>query len=155
MKDLLLVMAVIIVMSCSSSNSTLKIGNYTYKVKTERVNTGTLLNPPKGKFGVPGDFSTYKWVEKGDSLPIISLDKMIYFKGKVQCGCTLRSQRMGLEQKNDSIFSEGEFYVYDSYLICIEKYFNGLKENSLILRVFKQQSDGHLKLEKYVHIPSE
>lgn len=110
----------------SSCSTTEKIGNYRYKVKVHRVNTG--------------DFGG-----------IIETIKSYYLKNQFQAGCIIKSQLLYHEKKTDTVFSSG-FTVIDNIgkgLKCYQfnYYWYGSEINNTY-RYFLQSKDGELRLNE-------
>lgn len=108
----------------SSCANVEKIGNYKYKIKIHRVNTG-------------------------EDSGMINYIKSYYLHDQLQAGCIIKSQKLGFEKKSDAIFSRGYTVIKNETkeLICHEKYFFSYKfyKNDSI-RIFKQENDGRLTL---------
>lgn len=64
-------------------------------------------------------------------------------KGKFRFGYVLESKR------NDSLFISGDMKIMGVKIICSEKYFFNYFEKDSIIRTFKQNKDGTIKLESY------
>lgn len=117
----------------SGCATTEKIGDYKYKTKMERVNTG--------------DFGG-----------IIVTIKSYYLKNEFQAGCIVKSQLLYHENKTDTIYSSG-FTVIDhitNELKCYE--FNNYRYKNFAddtYRSFIQTKDGHLKLNEIKTIKME
>ncbi|WP_323033785.1 hypothetical protein [Paracoccus sp. (in: a-proteobacteria)] len=126
----------IVVSSCTATE---KIGDYNYKIKTKRVNTG-------------------------DYGGMIVTIKSYYLKNELQAGCIVKSQLLYHEKETDTVFSSGfttidhvtnelkcyEFYYYWYHLDQREK----SRDN---YRSFIQAKDGKLKLNeiKTIHMVNE
>jgi hypothetical protein len=128
MKNFFFLIIVCAFFNCASYE---KIGDFKYKVKTERVNTGDY----------EGMIETIKSFYDSDD-------------GGFLVGCVIKSQKLHFETKKDTLYSSGKL-KYDRQnrlLICTEIFKNGyelfLKTDS-IQRVFKQENNGKIVLIKY------
>lgn len=142
---------ILCLIGCSPSK--FKMGGYSYKVKTKRINTHTLIHPPKGKFGKPGDFSTFKWIEKGGSLPIVLTIKELYLNKKRLLGCEVKAQKLSRMSKTDTIYLKGKMFALGDMLICVQQRLNDYLNNSVRIQVMEQE-DGSFRFIKAVHIPA-
>ncbi|TDE01360.1 hypothetical protein [Flavobacterium sandaracinum] len=114
--------------SCTSYE---KIGNFKYKVKTERVNTGDY----------EGMVETIKsFHDRND--------------GEFLVGYVIKSQKLHFETKKDTQYSNGKL-KYDRLnrlIICTEIFKNGyelFQKTDSIQRIFKQENNGKIVLIEY------
>ncbi|MFV8358392.1 hypothetical protein ACNQGB_19695 [Flavobacterium sp. XS1P32] len=128
MKKIFFIIFIFTFLKCTSYE---KIGDFKYKVKTKRVNTG-------------------------DYESIIETIKSLYNSndGEFLMGYVIKSQKLHFETKNDTIYSSGKL-KYDRLtrlITCTEHFKNGyelfLKTDS-IQRVFQQENNGKIVLIEY------
>lgn len=129
---IILVCSVIVIMF-SSCVSTERIGDYKYKIKIERANTG-------------------------DYGGMIVTIKSYYLKNEFQAGCIIKSQLLYHENKTDTVFSTG-FTTIDHInkeLKCYVFNFYWYKDHiDDTYRSFIQEKDGKLKLKELKTIQIE
>lgn len=97
-----------------------KIGNYRYKVKTERAFTG-------------------------DNEIVVHI-KSYQLAGEHKIGCVMKSYKLGRETKKDTLFSEGFITVEGKIFKCLERTY--FPEKSEVIKVFEQNADGSFALKK-------
>ncbi len=153
MKSILGLILILCLVSCSISK--FKMGDYTYRVKYKKINTWELVHGPKGKFEKPGDFSTFKWIEKGDSLPIVLTIKELYLNKKRLLGCEVKAQKLSRMSKTDTIYLKGKMFALGDMLICVQQRMNDYLDNSVRIQVMEQQEDGSFRFKKYIEIPAD
>lgn len=144
---------VLLFISCSSSK--FKMGKYVYDIKYERWTNWEPVHGPIGYLENPGDASTLKWIEEGDSLPVIITSKELYLNGERILGCDIKAQRHGLEREKDSVFLKGNMFINGDLLICIQQGQHSYRNNSIRVQVMEQQVDGSFKFKKYFNIAED
>ncbi len=141
---------VLLFMSCSSSK--LKMNGFKYDVKYEKITRWELVHGPKSEFKEPGNFDTFEWVEEGDSLPVILTIKRLYYKDQQVLGCEIKGQRHTFEHKKDTVFLEGEMFVFDDLVICVRQGKHSFRDNDKLIQIAQQKEDGGFEFKKSVRI---
>lgn len=109
-----------------------KIGDFNYKVKTERVNTGDY----------DGFIETIKSYYDSN-------------EGQFLVGYVMKSQKLHFETEKDTIYSIGKlkYNKLNRLIICTEIFKNGYQlflNTDSIQRVFKQENNGKIVLKEYI-----